>query len=73
MTTRELMAYAETKIESLGLGPSGPLGTEFVVAYDDAGEDAVRISDGHGESTCSSREQVDLALQSWVDWIGEIA
>jgi hypothetical protein len=65
------VGYAEERIEALGLGDGGPLGTEFVVAYDDAGEGAVRISDGHGEEVCTSRAAVDAALKAWADWIAE--
>lgn len=69
--TAKLLTYAEEQIKELNLGPNGPLGTEFVVAYDDAGPCRVRISDGHGEEICDSETTVDSALQSWVDWIKE--
>lgn len=70
-TTQELVKYAEQQIAELNLGADGTLGTEFVVAYDDVGAGKVRISDGHGEGVCSSQEEVDSALQAWVDWINE--
>ena len=69
--TESLVKYAEQQIEELNLGANGPLGTEFVCAYDDAGEGKVRISDGHGEEICDSPEAIDAALQAWVDWIEE--
>ncbi len=72
-TTEELVAYAEAQIKALHLGHGGPLGTEFVVAYDDAGPGKVRISDGHGAEVCASREAVDAALSAWADWIAEDA
>lgn len=67
----DLLKYAESRIEELNLGADGPLGTEFVVAYDDAGPGRVRISDGCGEAVCTSRKEVDTELQGWVDWINE--
>lgn len=70
-TTTGLVAYAERRIEELGLGDGGPLGTEFVVAYDDAGPGAVRVSDGHGAEVCRSEAEVDASLQAWVDWVNE--
>lgn len=69
MTAEELVEYAEKQIESLGLGHGGALGTEFVCAYPEGGK--VRISDGHGQEICDSKESVDAALQAWVDWLGE--
>ena len=69
--TETLVRYAEEKISKLNLGDGGPLGTEFVCAYDDADEGKVRISDGHGEEICDSEESIDAALQAWVDWIDE--
>jgi hypothetical protein len=69
--TQTLAEYAAERIEALGLGENGPLGTEFVVAYDDAGPNRVRISDGHAEEICNSRDAVNEALQGWVDWINE--
>lgn len=70
-TTEQLKRYAEEQIEALGLGHGGELGTEFVVAYDDAGPGKVRISDGHGQDICDSEAEVDASLQAWVDWIAE--
>ncbi len=70
-TTAGLAAYAEERIEALDLGDGGPLGTEFVVAYDDAGDGRVRISDGHAEEVCDSKESVDAALKGWADWVAE--
>jgi hypothetical protein len=71
--TQTLAEYAAQRIEALGLGENGSLGTEFVVAYDDAGPNRVRISDGHHTDICGSREAVDASLQGWVDWINEDA
>jgi hypothetical protein len=69
--TMNLVDYATQRIVDLNLDETGPLGTESVVAYDDADEGKVRISDGHYEVICATNEEVDQQLQVWVDWIDE--
>ena len=70
MTADELLDYADRRITALKLGPYGPLGTEFVVAYARTAC-TIRVSDGHGSEICRDTDDVDAALQTWVDWIDE--
>lgn len=64
----DLKQYAAGRIRALALGEGGPMGTEHVVAYDDV-PGAVRISDGHARDVCETRDEVDAALQAYVDWL----
>ncbi len=69
--TAELKRYADAQIERLDLGDGGPLGTEFVVCYDDGAPGQVRIDDGQHADLCHTRREILKSLQGWRDWITE--
>lgn len=61
-----LKTYAEQRIELLRLGPSGPLGINYVLAYDDTDPSTIHLSDGLTDTTCHSPDEIDHALQLWI-------
>lgn len=69
-TTLELVAYADSEIRRLGLGDS-PTNCHGVAAYD-AGEGAVRLSDGVGLNvTCRTTDEIDAELEEMAEWYAE--
>ncbi len=70
-TTTELLAYADAEIKRLGLGDS-PTNCHGVAAYDDAGEGAVRLSDGvELDVTCRTTDEIDTELAEMAAWYAE--
>ena len=67
----DLTEYANKRIVELGLGAGGKLGTEFVVAYNDAGPGFTRLSDGHVSDECDSVESIEESLLEWREWADE--
>lgn len=69
--TTTLMAYAEAEIKRLNLGDT-PTNCHGVAVYDDAGEGAVRLSDGTGLNvTCRTTEEIDTELEAVAEWYAE--
>ena len=71
MTTIKLKAHAEKEIKRLKLGDS-PTNCHGVVAYDDAGDGAIRLSDGTGlNEVCRTIKEIDGHLGAMADWYAE--
>lgn len=72
MATTNLLSYAETEIERLGLGDS-PTNCHGVAAYEVEGDAAaVRLSDGTGLNVvCRTTDDVDAELEAMAEWYAE--
>lgn len=71
MTTNELLSHANAEIARLKLGDS-PTNCHGVVAYDDAGDSAIRLSDGTGLNVvCRTTDEIDAELSEMADWYAE--
>ena len=70
MTTTDRLAYAESEIKRLGLGDT-PTNCHGVAAYD-AGDGAVRLSDGVGlDVVCRTADEIDTELEKMAAWYAE--